>query len=47
MRKGVKTAVAWEPRLLPHVQDWEHASEANNVVVEQRPHNDEAWRAYL
>jgi hypothetical protein len=37
---GVKTrSVQWQPKLLPHVQAWDHASEENNVVGEQQAHN--------
>ena len=43
----MKTPVPWEPKLLPHVQAWLAVSDADNVVAEQRPHDDEAWRAYL
>ena len=43
----MKTGVPWEPKLLPHVQAWLAASDADNVITEQWPHNDEAWRAYL
>jgi hypothetical protein len=37
--KGVKTAMPWEPKLLPYVHNWLLASTAENIVVEQGPND--------
>jgi len=35
----------WAPRVLPFAQQWAQA--LDDVVVEERPHSDEAFAAYL
>jgi hypothetical protein len=40
-------APSTEPKVLPHVQAWVHASKATNIIAKQPLHDDEAWRVYL
>ncbi|CAO2150709.1 unnamed protein product [Urochloa humidicola] len=44
-RQGQSAAMQWAPRVLPFAQQWAQA--LDDVVVEERPHSDEAFAAYL
>jgi hypothetical protein len=44
-RKGLKTSSPFLGKLQQYVDAW--ATTSQNVVVESRLHDDDAWRAYL
>jgi hypothetical protein len=44
-RRGVARRVFWVQKVWPYVDGW--ATTSQNVVTEDRPHDDTAWEAYI